>query len=127
MQTVLPAELIVTSATQIETTSSEYHENSLQVRNGVEIDFKKLDELIENPNVQRLQFSTAQPILLEIKKIFKVILSMDRSVMDGWKYKNIFLSVERSHYDKYEVKKVQFVAMDWINSFVTSFIMNLYH
>jgi hypothetical protein len=52
---------------------------------------------------------------------------MDRNVMDGWKYKNTFLNVERSHYDKFEVKKVQFVRMDWINSFVTSFIMHLYH
>jgi hypothetical protein len=127
MQSVLPAEVILAPATQLETTYSEYREQSLQVRNGVEIDFKKLDEFIEHPNVQRLQFSTAQPILLEIKKMFEVILSMDRSVMDGWKYKNTFLNVEISHYDKYEAKKVQFVAMNWIDSFVTSFIMHLYH
>lgn len=127
MQTVLPTEVILPPATQLETTCSEYREHSPQVGNGGEIDFKKLDEWIEHPNVQRLQFSTAQPILLEIKKMFEVILSMDRSVMDGWKYKNTFLNVEISHYDKYEAKKVQFVAMDWIDSFVTSFIMNLYH
>lgn len=127
MQTVLPAEVIIPVAAQLETTYSEYREHLLQVRNGGIIDFKKLNEWIEHPNVQRLQFSTAKPILLEIKKMFKVILSMDRSVMDGWKYKNTFLNVERSHYDKYEVKKAQFVAMDWIDSFVTSFIMYLYH
>jgi len=127
MQTVLPVAVILPPATQLETTCSEYREHSPQVRNGGEIDFKKLDEWIEHPNVQRLQFSTAKPILLEIKKMFEVILSMDRSVMDGWKYKNTFLNIEISHYDKYEIKKVQFVAMDWIDSFVTSFIMYLYH
>jgi ADP-dependent phosphofructokinase/glucokinase len=91
------------------------------------IDFKKLDEWIEHPNVQRLEISTHHPIFLEIKKVFEVILEMDRSVIDGWKYKNTFLSVENSHYDKYKNKKLQFVQMDWINSFVTSFIMYLYH
>ena len=91
------------------------------------IDFKKLDEWIEHPNVQRLEISTHHPIFLEIKKVFEVILTMDRSVMNGWKYKNTFLSVQENHYDKNKNKKVQFVQMDWINSFVTSFIMYLYH
>ena len=91
------------------------------------IDFKKLDKWIEHPNVQRLEISTHHPIFLEIKKIFEVILEMDRSVIAGWKYKDTFLSVENSHYDKYKNKKLQFVQMDWINSFVTSFIMYLYH
>ena len=120
MQTVLPV------ATQLETTCSEYRE-SQNVGNEVKIDFKKLDEWIEHRNVQRLDISTHHPIFLEIKKMFEVILTMDRSVMDDWKYKNTFLNVERSHYDRYEVKKVQFVQMDWIDSFVTSFIMHLYH
>ena len=128
MQTVLPAEVIIHPSTQLETTCSEYHEDSPQVRNGGKIDFKKLDEWIEHPNVQRLDISTIHPIFLEIKKIFEVILIMDnRSDMDDWKYKNTFLNVERIHYDKYEVKKVHFVAMNWIDSFVTSFIMHLYH
>ena len=126
MQTVLPAEVIVPLATQLETTCSEYRE-SQNVGNEVKIDFKKLDEWIEHRNVQRLDISTHQPIFLEIKKMFEVILTMDRSVMDDWKYKNTFLNVERSHYDRYEVKKVIFVQMDWIDSFVTSFIMHLYH
>ena len=127
MQTVLPAEVILPPATQLETTCSEYREHSLQVRNGGIIDFKKLNEWIEHPNVQRLDISTHQPIFLEIKKMFEVILTMDRSVMDDWKYKNTFLNVERSHYDRYEVKKVIFVQMDWIDSFVMSFIFYLYH
>ena len=91
------------------------------------IDFKKLNEWIEHPNVQRLQISTHDSIFLEIKRAFEVILTNDRSVMDGWKYKNTFMDIERSHYDKYENKKVQFVQMNWIDSFVTSFIWNLYH
>ena len=126
MQTVLPAEVIVPLATQLETTCSEYRE-SQNVGNEVKIDFKKLDEWIEHRNVQRLDISTHQPIFLEIKKMFEVILTMDRSVMDDWKYKNTFLNVERSHYDRYEVKKVIFVQMDWIDSFVMSFIFYLYH
>ena len=90
------------------------------------IDFKKLDEWIEHQNVQRLEISTVHPIFLEIKKVFEVILSMDQNVIDDWKYKNTFLGVKRDHYDNYGNKKVQFVQMDWINSFVTSFIMYLY-
>jgi len=91
------------------------------------IDFKKLDEWIEHPNVQRLEISTHHPIFLEIKKVFEVILEMDRSVIDGWKYRQTFFYVEEDHYDKYKNKKLQFVQMDWINSFVTSFIFYLYH
>ena len=82
------------------------------------IDFKKLDELIENHDVQELNISTDHPIFLEIKKIFEVILEMDRSVMNGWKYKNIFIQVEQDNYE--------FLQMDWINSFVTNFIFYLY-
>ena len=122
MQTVLPAEVIIPLATQLETTYSEYREHSPQVGNGGIIDFKKLNEWIEHSDVQRLDISTIHPIFLEIKKIFEVILTMDnRSAIDGRKYKNTFLNVE------YEAKKVQFVAMNWIDSFVTSFIMYLYH
>jgi hypothetical protein len=133
MQTVLPAEVIIPLATQFETTCSEYREHSLQieesrkVENKVKIDFKKLNEWIEHQNVQRLDISTHHPIFLEIKKIFEVILTMDRSAMEDWKYKNTFLNVERNHYDRYEVKKVQFLQMDWIDSFVMSFIFHLYH
>lgn len=127
MQTVLPAEVIIPLATQLETTYSEYREHSPQVGNGGIIDFKKLNEWIEHSDVQRLDISTQHPIFLEIKKMFEVILTMDRSAMDDWKYKNTFLNVERDHYDKYEVKKVQFLQIDWIDSFVMSFIFHLYH
>jgi hypothetical protein len=91
------------------------------------IDFKKLDEWIKYSDVQELKISTHHPIFLEIKKVFEVILEMDRSVIYGWKYKNTFLRVEEDHYDRNKNKKVQFVHMNWINSFVTSFIMYLYH
>ena len=77
MQTVLPAEVILHPSTQLETTCSEYREHSPQVRNGGKIDFKKLDELIEHPNVQKLDISTIHPIFLEIKKILEAILTMD--------------------------------------------------
>jgi len=146
MQTVLRAKVIqhiLSFVSQFGKTCRKYLSNLLQIaeQNTInfqffdnksleyttKIDFKKLDEWIEHPNVQRLQISTHEPIFLEIKRAFEVILTMDRSVMDGWKYKNTFMAVERSHYDKYENKKVQFVQMNWIDSFVTSFIWNLYH
>lgn len=91
------------------------------------IDFKKLDEWIEHHDVQTLHISTKHPIFLEIKKMFEVILTMDRSVMDGWKYRQTFFYVNEDHYDRNKNKKVQFVQMDWMNSFVTSFIFHLYH
>ena len=91
------------------------------------IDFKKLDELIEHHDVQTLHISTKHPIFLEIKKMFEVILTMDRSVMDGWKYRHTFIQVDESHYDKNKNRNPTFVQMDWMNSFVTSFIMHLYH
>ena len=91
------------------------------------IDFKKLDEWIEHENVQRLEISTHHPIFLEIKKVFESILKMDRSVMNGWKYKNTFIQVDESHYDSGKKRKPTFVQMDWMNSFVMSFIFYLYH
>jgi hypothetical protein len=91
------------------------------------IDFKKLNELIEHHDVQTLHISTKHPIFLEIKKMFEVILTMDRSVMDGWKYRQTFFYVDEDHYDKNKNRNAQFVQMDWMNSFVTSFIMHLYH
>ena len=91
------------------------------------INFTKLNEWIEHQNVKNLNISTDHPIFLEIKKIFEIILEMDRSVIHGWKYKNTFIQVEKDHYDNNKNKKVQFVQMDWINSFVTSFFFYLYH
>jgi hypothetical protein len=91
------------------------------------IDFKKLDELIEDRSVQELRISTKSQIFLEIKKVFESILTMDRSVMNGWKYKNTFIQVDESHYDSDKTRKPTFVQMDWMNSFVMSFIFYLYH
>jgi hypothetical protein len=91
------------------------------------IDFKKLDELIEDRTVQELRISTKSQIFLEIKKVFESILTMDRNVMNGWKYKNTFIQVDESHYDSCKIRKPTFVQMDWINSFVMSFIFYLYH
>jgi hypothetical protein len=91
------------------------------------IDFKKLNELIMHRNVQELNISTVHPIFLEIKKFFEIILVNDQSIMDGWKYRDTFISIYKDHHDCYGNKKLQFVQMDWINSFVTSFIFYLYH
>jgi hypothetical protein len=146
---------ILPLAPQLRTTCREYHEhlpkieeeqksnikfpsvenkNPIFIKQGniafeyeAKIDFKKLDEWIEHHDVQTLHISTHHPIFLEIKKVFEVILEMDRSVMDGWKYRQTFFYVEEDHYDRNKNKKVQFVQMDWMNSFVTSFIFYLYH
>ena len=83
------------------------------------IDFKKLDELIEHHDVQELNISTDHHIFLEIKKMFEVILEMDRSVMNGWKYKNTFIQIDQDNYE--------FLRMDWIDSFITNFIFYLYY
>jgi len=91
------------------------------------IDFNKLNQMIEDRSVQELNISTKSQIFLEIKKIFEVILANDRSVMDGWKYKHTFISVDESHYDSHRNRKPTFVQMDWMNSFVMSFIFYLYH
>ncbi len=91
------------------------------------IHFKKLDEWIEDRSVQELRISTKSQIFLEIKKVFESILTMDRSVMNGWKYKNTFIQVDESHYDSGKTRKPTFVQMDWMNSFVMSFIFYLYH
>lgn len=87
------------------------------------IDFSKLDELIEDENVQRLNISTKSPIFLEIKRIFEIILKNPVSVMDGWKYKSTFIQVNESH----KHRKSTFVQLVWMDSFVMSFIFYLYH
>jgi len=146
---------ILPLAPQLGTTCREYHEHlpqideaqkanikfpSVENKNPVfvkqgnlmfeyeaKIDFKKLDEWIEDRNVRELNISTKSQIFIEIKKVFEVILTMDRSVMDGWKYKNTFIQVDESHYDSSKIRKPTFVQMDWMNSFVMSFIFYLYH
>ena len=91
------------------------------------IDFNKLNQMIEDESVQTLNISTKSQIFVEIKKIFEVILANERSVMDSWKYKHTFIQVDNSHYDSRKNRKPTFVQMDWMNSFVMSFIFYLYH
>ena len=98
------------------------HEN-LNFEYEARIDFKKLDKLIEDNSVRELRISTKSPIFLEIKQIFEIILKNPVSVMDEWKYKSTFRQVDISHM----YRKVQFVQLEWMDSFVMSFIFYLYH
>jgi hypothetical protein len=91
------------------------------------IDFNKLNQMIEDESVQTLSISTKSYIFVEIKKMFEVILASDRSVMNGWKYRQTFFYVNEDHYDSCKNRKPTFVKMDWMNSFVMSFIFYLYH
>ena len=109
---------------------SSQNKNPVQIKHGnlsfedeARIDFSKLDELIEDENVQRLNISTKSPIFLEIKRIFEIILKNPVSVMDGWKYKSTFIQVNESH----KHRKSTFVQLVWMDSFVMSFIFYLYH
>lgn len=106
----------------------------IQIKNGnltfeyeAKIDFSKLNELIEDSKVQSLRISTISPIFLEIKLIFETILKYPVSIMDGWKYKSTFIQVDETHFDAYKHRKATFVHMDWMDSFVMSFIFYLYH
>ena len=106
----------------------------IQIKNGnltfeyeAKINFLKLNELIENSKVQSLRISTISPIFLEIKLIFETILKYPVSIMDGWKYKSTFIQVDETHFDAYKHRKATFVHMDWMDSFVMSFIFYLYH
>ena len=83
------------------------------------IDFNKLNQMIEDESVQTLNISTTSQIFVEIKKIFESILKMDRSVMNGWKYKNTFIQIDQDNYE--------FLRMHWMDSFVTNFIFYLYN
>jgi hypothetical protein len=102
-------------------------QGNIQFEYEAKIDFERLDRMIEDRSVRELNISTKSQIFLEIKKIFEVILANDRSVMDGWVYKTTFISVDESHYDSSKNRKPTFVQMDWMNSFVMSFIFYLYH
>lgn len=106
----------------------------IQIKNGnlvfeyeAKINFLKLNELIEDSKVQSLRISTISPIFLEIKLIFETILKYPVSIMDGWKYKSTFIQVDETHFDAYKHRKATFVHMDWMDSFVMSFIFYLYH
>jgi hypothetical protein len=113
---------------------STQNKNPIQIKNGnlafeyeAKIDFAKLNELIENDNIRSLNCSTKSPIFIEIKRIFEIILKKPVSVMDGWKYKSTFIHVDETHFDAYKHRKPTFVHMDWMTSFVMSFIFCLYH
>jgi hypothetical protein len=109
---------------------SSQNKNLIQIKHGnlnfeyeARIDFKKLDKMIEDNSVQELCISTKSQIFIEIKRIFEIILKNPVSVMDGWKYKSTFIQVDDSH--KY--RRPTFVHMEWMDSFVMSFIFYLYH
>ena len=113
---------------------SPQNRNPVQIKNGnlvfeyeAKIDFEKLNELIEDNNVQTLNISTKSPIFLEIKRIFEIILKNPVSVMEGWKYKSTFIQVDKTHYDAHKCRKATFVQLQWMDSFVLSFIFCLYH
>ena len=106
----------------------------IQIKNGnltfeyeAKINFLKLNELIENSKVQSLRISTISPIFLEIKLIFETILKYPVSIMDGWKYKLKFIDIIETHDEAYKYGKNSVVNMEWIDSFVLSFIFYLYH
>ena len=106
----------------------------IQIKNGnlafeyeVKIDFAKLNELIEDDKCQTLSISKKSPIFLEIKRIFEIILKNPVSVMEGWKYKSTFIQVDKTHYDAHKCRKATFVQLQWMDSFVLSFIFCLYH
>ena len=82
-----------------------------------------IGEMIEDNDVRILNISTKSKIFIEIKRNFENILKNPVSVMDEWKYKSTFRQVDISHM----YRKAQFVQLDWIDSFVLSFIFYLYH
>lgn len=113
---------------------SPQNKNPIQIKNGnlafeyeAKIDFAKLNQLIEDEKVQGLNISTSSPIFLEINRIFEIILKNPVSVMDCWKYKSTFMHVDETHFDSYKCRKPTFVNLDWMTSFVMSFIFCLYH
>ena len=102
------------------------HEN-LTFEYEAKIDFGNLNQLIENDNIRSLNCSTKSSIFIEIKRIFEIILKNRISVMDGWKYKSTFICVDETHFDAYKCRKATFVNLEWMDSFVMSFIFYLYH
>jgi hypothetical protein len=113
---------------------SPQNKNPIQIKHGnltfeyeAKIDFAKLNELIEDDKCKKLNISIKSHIFIEIKRIFEIILKNPVSVMDGWKYKSTFIHVDETHYDAYKHRKATFVHMEWMTSFVMSFIFCLYH
>jgi hypothetical protein len=113
---------------------SSQNRNPVQIKNGnlsfeyeAKINFSELDKLIEDEKVQRLSISNRSPIFIEIKRIFEIILKNPVSVMNGWKYRQTFIQVDKTHYDAHKCRKPTFVHFNWMDSFVMSFIFYLYH
>ena len=68
---------------------SAKNNNPIQIKNGnlafeyeAKIDFRSLNQLIEDKKVQGLNISTKSPIFIEIKRVFEIILKNPVSVMD---------------------------------------------
>ncbi len=101
------------------------HEN-ISFEYEAKIDFVSLNQLIEDKKIQRLKTSIKCPIFLEIKRIFEIILKNPVSVMDGWKYKLKFIDIIETHDEAYKYGKNS-CKMEWMDSFVLSFIFYLYH
>lgn len=113
---------------------SSKNNNPVQIKNGnlafeyeAKIDFVNLNQLIEHENIRTLNCSTKSQIFIEIKRIFEIILKNPVSVMDGWKYKSTFICVDETHFDAYKCRKATFVNLEWMDSFVLSFMFYLYH
>ena len=113
---------------------SSQNNNPVQIKHGnlnfeyeAKIDFGNLNQLIEDDNIRTLNCSTKSQIFIEIKRIFEIILKNPVSVMDGWKYKSTFICVDETHFDAYKRRKATFVNLEWMDSFVLSFIFYLYH
>jgi hypothetical protein len=113
---------------------SPQNKNPVQIKNGnltfeyeAKIDFAKLNQLIEDDKCKTLSISTKSPIFLEIKRIFEIILKNPVSVMDGWKYKLKFIDIIETNDEAYKYGKNSVRKLDWMDSFVLSFIFYLYH
>jgi hypothetical protein len=113
---------------------STQNKNPIQIKHGnltfeydAKIDFAKLNDLIEDKKIQRLKTSIKCPIFLEIKRIFEIILKYHVSIMDGWKYKLKFIDIIETHDEAYKYGKNSVIKMEWMDSFVLSFIFYLYH
>ena len=113
---------------------STQNKNPIQIKHGnltfeyeARIDFGKLNDLIEDKKVQGLNISTKSPIFIEIKRIFEIILKYHVSIMDGWKYKLKFIDIIETHNEAYKYGKNSVRKLEWMDSFVLSFIFYLYH
>ena len=112
---------------------SPQNKNPIQIKHGnltfeyeARIDFGKLNDLIEDENIQILKTSIKCPIFLEIKRIFEIILKYHISIIDGWKYKLKFIDIIETNDEAYKYGKNSVRKLDWMDSFVLSFIFYLY-